>query len=273
MHTGLPWGTHLNTKAGHQELIRQRDVVAARHQELQAQRGCEHAGSAGTPGDHIPLAVTWRWKGCGSSSHSRASWWHSRTSSAGPWGTATSMARASGSHVWVKTGPGQHREGQPVPNLTSTPLPSSLTLQLDGNHVAAADGQASVRDCSQGDQHPPPAVRREAVELNLPLCGAGGERGPSAHPQPRRTPCTHRHVARCPVPPPHLQPAGPVGARLQEVELQPADTCGTTAIADTGGTIPRPGLGLSLPGFPQRDKAGPIPYTARTCGRDGHAHP
>lgn len=245
--------------------------MATRHQELQAQRGCEHAGSAGTPGERIPPAVTWRWKGCGSSSHSRASWWHSRTISAGPLGTATSMARASGSQVWVKMGPGEHREGQPVPTLTSTPLPSSLTLQLDGNHVAAADSQASVGDGTQGDQDPPPAFRWEAVKLNLPLRGAGGERGPTAHPHPRRVPRTHRHVARCPVPPPHLQPAGPVGAQLQEVELQPADSCGTPAIADTGGTVPRPGF--TFPGFPQRDKAGPSQTTARTCGRDGQAHP
>lgn len=158
-----------------------------------------------------------------------------------------------------------------MPTLTSTPLPSSLTLQLDGNHVAAADGQASVGDGTQGDQDPPPAFRWEAVKLNLPLRGAGGERGPTAHPHPRRVPRTHRHVARCPVPPPHLQPAGPVGAQLQEVELQPADSCGTPAIADTGGTVPRPGF--TFPGFPQRDKAGPSQTTARTCGRDGQAHP
>lgn len=158
-----------------------------------------------------------------------------------------------------------------MPTLTSTPLPSSLTLQLDGNHVAAADGQASVGDGTQGDQDPPPAFRWEAVKLNLPLRGAGGERGPTAHPHPRRVPRTHRHVARCPVPPPHLQPAGPVGAQLQEVELQPADSCGTPAIADTGGTVLRPGF--TFPGFPQRDKAGPSQTTARTCGRDGQAHP
>lgn len=158
-----------------------------------------------------------------------------------------------------------------MPTLTSTPFPSSPTLQLDGNHVAAADGQASVRDGMQGDQDPPPTFHREAVELNLPLWGAGGECGPTTHPHHCGVPCTHRCIAWCLVPLPHLQPAGPVRAKLQEVELQPVDSCGTPAVADTGGTIPQPGC--PLPGFPQRDKRGPSRSTARTCGRDGQTHP
>lgn len=68
-----------------------------------APAGTEAASAGGErgpqPGPGAAGAVTCRWKGQGSSSHSRTSWWHSRTIRAGPSGTHTSMARTSGTQV------------------------------------------------------------------------------------------------------------------------------------------------------------------------------
>lgn len=246
--------------------------------------GTSWPGARGPPGSVPPPAVTCWWKGRGSSSHSRASWWHSRTIRAGPSGTATSMVRASGTQAWVKAGPGgaqiRGRGGQPVPApLWDPQLLSSLTGGLDGDQVAAADGQALVGDGAQGHQDLPPALHRETVELHLPLRGAGsrgGERAPPVPipiPVPHGAPRTHRRAARCPVPPPHLQPAGPVGAQLQEVELQPAEPCGDTGVGrmtrvGTHTQPPRPRY--SPPGAP------PAPYLRHggpgaPAGRAGRA--
>lgn len=77
-------------------------------------------------------AVTCWWKGWGSSSHSRASWWHSRTMRSGPAGTHTSMARTSGTQAWVKTGPAGQAGRQLVPASpqdTSQPLQSHQVAQ------------------------------------------------------------------------------------------------------------------------------------------------
>lgn len=124
-------------------------------------------------------AVTCWWKGQDSSSHSRASWWHSRTIRAGPSGTHTSMARASGTQAWVKTGPveqvgvSQHW----CPTRDAPRIPPSLTRWLGSNQMATADGQASVRDGAEGDEDLPSAFHREAVELHLPLQGELGVSG------------------------------------------------------------------------------------------------
>lgn len=78
-------------------------------------------------GVSVGRAITCWWKGRGSSSHSRASWWHSRTMRGGPAGTHTSMARTSGTQAWVKTGPAEQAGRQLVPASsrdTSQPLQS-----------------------------------------------------------------------------------------------------------------------------------------------------
>lgn len=269
--------THLDAQAGHQELVRQGDVAAPRHQHLRAQRQRQLRGQhGGQPGEGTTGAITCRWKGRGSSSHSRANWWHSRTIRAGPSGTHTSMARASGTQEWVKTGPVEQVGG--VSRCRCPPgrppgIPPSLTGRLGDDQAAAAEGQASVRDGAEGDEDLPPALRREAVEPHLPLRGTewmSGTRHPGV--RPHGAPQTHQRAARRPVPSPHLQPAGPVGTQLQEVELQPTDTtelCEKAAWgADTGGRTSRP----FPPPTPSPEVPGPA-TPARTCGGEGQAHP
>lgn len=192
------------------------------------------------------------------------------------------MARASGTQEWVKTGPVEQVGG--VSRCRCPPgrppgIPPSLTGRLGDDQAAAAEGQASVRDGAEGDEDLPPALRREAVEPHLPLRRTewmSGTRHPGV--RPHGAPQTHQRAARRPVPSPHLQPAGPVGTQLQEVELQPTDTtelCEKAAWgADTGGRTSRP-----FPPHPQSRGARPshpCPYLRRggpgaPAGRAGRA--
>lgn len=152
--------------------------------------------------------ITCWWKGWGSSSHSRASWWHSRTMRSGPSGTHTSMARASGTHAWVKTGPAEqagvswHRHPPRTP-----PKPFRLTWRLSDDQMAAAEGQAPVWDGAEGDQDLPAALCREAVELHLPLQEAGGQWGHSGHCRPPAPPPTPHSPLSCSTPGVAAKPA------------------------------------------------------------------